>query len=170
MNIMLERARDEDAQAITDLMNKAYRGDDGWTTEQGLVSGERIQIEAVEQDLQNDKKATLVAFNRGELLTCVTIEQSSHCAVIGSFAVDPAYQGLGIGRSVLQQAEEFAIHVFKVKCLKMLLLEQRPELLAYYQRRGYCLTVEKQDFPSHLAVGKLINQQLKIMVLKKDVK
>ena len=166
---MLERAREEDAQAIADLMNKAYRGSEGWTTEQGLVSGERIQVDAVQQDLQDSSKAIFVAYNLGELLACISVEKAQECAFIGSFAVDPKYQGMGIGRSVLQQAEEFAVHVFKVNCLKMLLLEQRPELLAYYQRRGYCRTKEKQGFPTHLNVGELINPQLQIMVLQKNV-
>ena len=72
------------------------------------------------------------------------------------FAVHPALQGRGIGDTMLSaQVETFAIrHAPRQKLthlpltyLSMSILSHRPELLCYYQRRGYFTDREKMAFP-----------------------
>ncbi len=96
-------------------------------------------------------------------------KSASHDAYIGMFAVHPNLQGAGVGNVILQAAETFAErHLLgdkasstqvldqqvsdqqpstKAKRLTMSILSHRPELLAYYQRRGYQLTGHSEPFP-----------------------
>ena len=94
-----------------------------------------------------------------DLLGCISVDFSpiNHqpAAYFGSFAVHPAVQGRRKGDTMLSAVETFAIrHAHAKKSthlpltyLSMSILSYRPELLSYYQRRGYSLTGEKMAFP-----------------------
>lgn len=167
MNIVLERARPEDAEAIVSLINDAYRGHVGWTKETDLIGGDRTQLLAIKKLLSDSSIHFLVAHNLGELLSCICVEHAGKIANIGYFAVNPKLQNLKVGRSVLQQAENFAKDVFKVNKLAMQVVSQREELISYYQRRGYLKTNIIKPFPVKMNVGTPKISNLTIEVLEK---
>jgi GNAT superfamily N-acetyltransferase len=62
------------------------------------------------------------------------------------FAVAPIEQGHGIGRLILGEIETLARREGFVRT-EMTVIGQRPELIAWYTRRGYALTGERRPFP-----------------------
>lgn len=129
----------------------------------------------------------------GELLGCIGVDmkinagsnQSSYnkSAYIGMFAVHPELQGQGVGNIILQAAETFAARHLqsdkqatdsqatdkKPARLTMSILSHRPELLSYYQRRGYQLNGNKMPFPNDGNNGEPKRQDLELLELEKMV-
>ncbi|WLP93981.1 GNAT family N-acetyltransferase [Psychrobacter sp. M13] len=97
-------------------------------------------------------------------------------AYIGMFAVHPELQGQGVGNIILEAAETFAARHLqsstqsydeKPARLTMSILSHRPELLAYYQRRGYQLNGNKMPFPDDGNNGEPKRQDLQLLELEK---
>lgn len=63
------------------------------------------------------------------------------------FAVDPAQQGGGLGKAVLAEAERVARERWQCRAMRMTVIVQRNELIAWYERRGYLRTAEYEPFP-----------------------
>ena len=64
------------------------------------------------------------------------------------FAVDPAEQaGSGLGKRVLAEAERIAREEWRCRAMRMTVIVQREELIAWYGRRGYRRTGDYQPFP-----------------------
>ena len=169
MNIILERARSEDSVDIAQLINVAYRGDIGWTTEAKIIAGNRVSTQTINTLLDDESIHFLVAYNLGDLLCCICIEHANNTANIGYFAVNPKLQGLGIGSSILEQAERYAMSVLKAKKLALQVVSERPELLNYYLRRHYKRTGLVKPFPIHLKVGEPKVKGLTIDYLEKKI-
>lgn len=167
MNVILEKARVEDIIDITALINKAYRGELGWTTETDLIHGDRVSEDTVESLLKDSSIHFLVAYNLGDLLCCICIEHSMNTANIGFFAVNPKLQNLGIGKSVLKQAESYAISVLNVNKFAMQVISQRTELIDFYIKQGYKKTGKVKPFPNNINAGRPIIVNLTIETLAK---
>ncbi|NRD69164.1 GNAT family N-acetyltransferase [Psychrobacter okhotskensis] len=129
----------------------------------------------------------------GELLGCIAVDikvnadtnksdlnstDSKNKAYIGMFAVHPELQGQGVGNIILQAAETFARRHLsssdqqnnqQPSRLTMSILSHRPELLAYYQRRGYQLNGNKMPFPDDGNNGEPKRQDLELLELEKIV-
>lgn len=168
-SIKLEPASIDDAERIKDLINLSYRGKEGWTKETDIVSGERISIEDTKTLIQNKNSYLFTVLIDGAMIACICIEQKGEKAYIGSFAVAPSYQNLGIGKQVLSQAEEFASNQMKVKEIILVVVSQRQELIEYYERRGYKRAGDIEKYPVHLNVGTPIIEGLTIEYLRKDI-
>jgi GNAT superfamily N-acetyltransferase len=94
------------------------------------------------------------------------------------FAVHPVLQGQGVGNVILQAAETFASRHLqsnveasdkKPARLTMSILSHRPELLSYYQRRGYELNGNQMPFPNDGNNGEPKRQDLELLELEKIV-
>lgn len=68
-------------------------------------------------------------------------------ARFGMFAVAPHLQRHALGSALLAEAERVAHHEWGATALRMEVLAQRDELLAWYARRGYHPTGETAPFP-----------------------
>ncbi|MCL6234812.1 GNAT family N-acetyltransferase [Acinetobacter sp. ANC 5579] len=89
---------------------------------------------------------------------------------IGHFAIHPNEQAQGFGKKLLQFAEHQAMLIEpNVEEFVMYVIDQRLELIKYYQRRGYKLTNENQAYALHLEVGQPICE-LTIKQLIKRIK
>jgi ribosomal protein S18 acetylase RimI-like enzyme len=141
-----------DVPAIVRLVESAYRGDAsraGWTTEADLLDGQRTDAAAVTEMLRAPGSVVLLAEeNAGHLLACCRIEQRARAeAYFGMFSVQPAWQGGGVGRQVLAEAERIACEEWAAATMVMTVIAQRAELIAWYERRGYRRTGETEPFP-----------------------
>lgn len=165
----LEKASHQHIEALHRLINQAYRGAEGWTRETHIVSGERISRDAVQSLVESDTSHLFITRNKGEISACICVEAQHNSAYIGTFAVAPAYQNQGLGRHVLDQAERFARDILGADTLNMVVISQRPELIAYYERRGYQRTGETENYPLDMNVGTPVIDGLSIEVLKKSV-
>jgi len=139
-----------DIAAIVALVESAYRGESGlrgWTTETHLLDGQRTDVENVSGLLGRDDSIVLLAEREGTLVACCHIERKEGYGYFGMFAVNPELQAGGIGRAVLAEAERLAREQWQMPSMRMTVIEQRADLIAWYERRGYQLTGETQPFP-----------------------
>ncbi|KAI8614265.1 acyl-CoA N-acyltransferase [Chytriomyces sp. MP71] len=140
-----------DVPALLPLINEAYRGDGGWTSEAELLKGPRIdRAELIDVISGAPETQVILAFvdAAAALAACVRLERISETEVrLGLLAVDPSKQGTGIGKIVLKTAEEWAVENWGSQSAVMSAIHTRTELLAYYERRGYKNSGEMQPFP-----------------------
>lgn len=159
-----------DANAISHLVNQAYRpepGACGWTHESDLVAGQRTSAEQVAQTLNRPDSVILLGSNNADIVACVHVEKDGRSSHIGMLAVHPALQGTGAGKRMLAQAEHHARTHFSAEKFIMLVLSSRLELVAFYLRRGYQKTGMVMDYPLTAGVGTPRQADLTIEVLEK---
>lgn len=147
----VSKASIADLSALLNLVNTTYRGKTstkGWTSEILLLTGEiRIDEEILAGYLTNPSISVLKYTNSAnQLIGCVYLERKEESLYLGMLAVNPESQDGGIGRLLLQGAEE---HARQLTCNKIniTVIEDRTELIAWYQRRGYVITGKKFPFP-----------------------
>lgn len=178
-NVTLRQAVPADIPTLVALLDRCYRNDEGWTNEANLIGGIRTTAEEMQKTLDNDNIYLFVFENpnqKGEILGCISVDFSpvdgKPSAYIGTFAVAPELQGKGVGNVMLSAVETFAQRHAKTKGLthlSMSILSHRPELLAYYQRRGYVLTGEKIPFPTDGNNGEPKRDDLFLELLQKPI-
>lgn len=186
--IFLRQATPADVSALEALLNHCYRQDEGWTNEADLIGGIRTTPDELAAVI-NDPKHYVFVYPKtdtgaqggqeaGELLGCIAVDikstaASGDSAYIGMFAVHPSLQGKGVGHAILRAAETFACRHLRTddqpSRLTMSILSHRPELLAYYQRRGYQLNGNKMPFPDDGNNGAPKRQDLALLELEKTV-
>lgn len=89
-------------------------------------------------------------------------------AYLGQLAVDPDQQAGGIGSRLIAAAEALAANAFDASMMEMTVIAQRPELIAYYERRGYTDTGERRPFPfDNARIGAAKRRDLVFTVLAK---
>jgi GNAT superfamily N-acetyltransferase len=140
----------DDAEAVASLVHRAYRSDEsrqGWTTELELVGGQRTDPAMIRGLVSEPDGLVLVAVDDEGPLACCHLQCRVGGAYLGMFAVRPGRQGTGVGRRMLEAAERWVRDHWGARRLELTVLGQRPELIAWYQRRGFALTGELQDFP-----------------------
>jgi ribosomal protein S18 acetylase RimI-like enzyme len=149
------RATVEDAQAIADLINSAYRGEtsrQGWTTEADLLDGLRTTPQEIRQLITGQDSFLLLCHRDAMLIGSVHVEKQGEQAYIGMFVVRPDIQGAGIGKHLLKEAETLARNSWEVNSYVMVVITSRHELIAFYERRGYRRTGELSEFPENPAL------------------
>ncbi|WP_133105133.1 GNAT family N-acetyltransferase [Psychrobacter sp. S4(2024)] len=191
--VFLRQAEASDIDALEQLLNRCYRQTEGWTNEAELIGGIRITQDELASTIANPKHYFFVypktitgerdGEETGELLGCIGVDMKINAAgdkkaYIGMFAVHPELQGQGVGNVILQAAETFAGRHLqpdeqatdkKPARLTMSILSHRPELLSYYQRRGYQLNGNKMPFPNDGNNGEPKRQDLELLELEKPV-
>ncbi|MEP7765535.1 GNAT family N-acetyltransferase [Sanguibacter sp. 25GB23B1] len=167
-------ATSADLPAVVALVNSAYRGDAsraGWTTETDLVGGPRADVEMLRADIERPGSRIVLAESGGEVFGCAHVTRiSDRAAYFGLFAVRPTTQGNGVGSRLLAEAERVAREEWQLAELTMTVLDARPELLAYYGRRGYRPTGDLEPFPPADAdMIEILRDGLQLVVLSKDL-
>lgn len=171
MAFELRIAATADAEDIATLVNRAYRPsaqDAGWTHESGLIEGERITVEQVLQEFDGDR-SILVLCRGTQIVACALVARAPFGAYVGMLATDPAIQNQGLGKQMLGHAERHAAENYGAACIKMSVLSSRPELLAFYERRGYVLTGEAEEYPLSAGVGRPMIDDIQVLSLAKYI-
>ena len=146
----LRQATERDVPALVALVNSAYRGDSsraGWTTEADLLGGIRIDRERLETAVGGNGHVVLIHESDDGLVCCVALQKTGEDCYLGMLTTRPTLQGRGVGRQMIETAEAWAANRWQVRAMHMTVLEQRPELIAWYERRGYRVTTERKPFP-----------------------
>ena len=154
--LSFRRAGLEEAEFIAKLVNSAYRGDSskaGWTSEADLLDGQRTDPSEVESLIQDASSMILLCLQNDEVIGSVLLQKKEAAAYLGMFVVRPDLQGNGIGKQFLNAAERIAQNEWGVSKIIMSVITLRPELIAFYQRRGYQRTGEVLPFPDDPAAG-----------------
>jgi ribosomal protein S18 acetylase RimI-like enzyme len=139
-----------DVDSVAALVQSAYRGDSskaGWTTEADLLDGQRIDSAEV-AEMIGGLGEVLVAEAVGAVVACCLVEPRPPTgSYFGMFAVRPTLQSGGIGRRLLEAAEQRAVERWAARTMEMTVIQQRTELIDWYVRRGYRLTGQSRPFP-----------------------
>lgn len=176
-DFLLRTATLRDVVVLHTLVNSAYRGASsraGWTTEADLLGGQRTDERAlgdfIARASQSNDRAMLVCERIGKATidACVQLERRDDAAYLGMLTVRPSLQGGGIGQFLLTGAERFVAQTWSAKAVIMTVIEQRHELIAWYERRGYLRTGETAPFPyGDARFGEPKRPDLRFVVLRK---
>jgi ribosomal protein S18 acetylase RimI-like enzyme len=161
-----------DIPAIKDLLNKSYRGEgskQGWTTEADLIAGDIRTDEHTLQKVMEQSGSIFLIYKDEEqkIISCVNLQEHDDKLYLGMFSVSPQLQGGGIGKQLLQAAEEYARNQQK-KAIYMSVITLRTELVNWYMRHGYADTGERKPFVEDGLTGKHL-QPLEFMILEKTM-
>ena len=149
------------------MVESAYRGESaraGWTHEADLIEGPRTSIAALEAIMRDSDQLLLVAEKDGVIVGCVQLSRyPAATAYLGLLTVHPQRQAGGLGRGILAAAEVEAVQRLGARTIELSVVSRRPELIAYYERRGYVRTGEMRPFPI------AIDPPLQLVVLAKPL-
>lgn len=179
-SLTIHEARLEDVQPLVELVNDAYgrsttteaNDPDGWTSEDGILAGPRVQSRDVRSILEHPASAMLVAEPKqpqdgdGGIVGCVHVQRREDrpgrapASEIGMLSVRPDRQAEGLGSRILAAAEDHARTQQGAERAILHVLTIREELLDWYAERGYEATGERVPFepeePQRSLVGDLV--------------
>lgn len=148
--LAITTATSADAPALKALLEAAYRGDSarqGWNHEADILDDERVAPGEVEALLADPAVTILVARDAGALIGCVAVtRKDAHLGYLGMLCVLPTLQSGGLGRRLLDAAEDRA-RALALASMEMTVIDSRAALIAWYVRRGYGFTGERRPFP-----------------------
>lgn len=150
MALNFRRAQANDVAHIVALVESSYRGEisqKGWTTEADLLDGQRTSAAEVSALLLALRSQIILAFDGDNLVASAHIQMHDDGCHFGMFAVVPSLQGAGVGKALLAEGERRAVADFAATEMRMWVIGMRKSLIAFYQRRGYRLTGEREAFP-----------------------
>ncbi|MDZ4373305.1 MAG: GNAT family N-acetyltransferase [Phenylobacterium sp.] len=150
MAIRLDPATQADWPEVVALTNRAYRAPEGqtaWKVET-IVGGQRIDAALLEEDLAQPGATLLIARDaEGQVVGHVRLDESADGGCyLSMLTVRPGRQDGGLGRRLLEAAEGWA-RDRGARRMRMSVVAQRSELVAWYGRRGYAPSGERRPFP-----------------------
>lgn len=151
----LRPAHEADVPQLVDLVQAAYRGSGGWTTEEHLVAGTRTDAGELRAMLADPAVTLLVLEEDGALLGCCYTRRDGEDeagrtrAELGLFAVHPSAQSRGLGARLLDAHAEL-LRGEGIEVLMIQVLQARPELHAWYERRGFFPTGRSVPFAGRI--------------------
>jgi|BarGraIncu00222A_1022003.scaffolds.fasta_scaffold135072_2 ribosomal protein S18 acetylase RimI-like enzyme len=150
VTVSYRHALPDDAEEVVSLVQSAYRGNssrEGWTTEADLLEGQRTDVRAVRVAIEQTNSLVLLATLEGTTVGCCQLVDHGSVTDFGLFAVRPCLQGKTLGSALIAEAEHIARLEWSALTMRMKVIRQREELIAWYRRRGYQPTGEVEPFP-----------------------
>ncbi len=138
-----------DAAELAALVNSCYRGDSsrlGWTTEADLLDGTRTDAGEIENIITRPASTIITCSDGNEIVGSVNVEKRGSNCYLGMLVVKPTLQRGGLGRQLIQAAEDYARNTWHSEKMTMTVISRRSELISYYERRGYHRTGEMKPF------------------------
>ncbi|HHX4059894.1 MAG: GNAT family N-acetyltransferase [Burkholderia contaminans] len=165
-------ATEQDVDALVQLVNAAYRPTTdaaGWTHEASLIDGPRITSSQLAATLHAPDAVLLVAKIDGGVAGCIEVRKAGDVAYIGTLAVAPSMQDRGLGKALLNEAEQFAVRHWGIGTAVMVVVSVRHELIDFYLRRGYRRTGERTGYPFDAGVGRPRDENLTVETLTRNI-
>lgn len=120
-----------DIPAIASLVNNAFRVED-------FLEGNRTDEQNILSSMGKGR-FFIVEDSLGHLVASIYVELRGERGYFGMLAVEPTLQRTGIGRQMIEFAENFARDQ-GCQFMDLKVLSPRKELPAFYQRLGYAVT------------------------------
>ncbi len=127
----VRQASQSDLPQIVSLINRAF------AVERFFKSGDRTNPEQVKQMMEDGE--FLLLMEGDEMVACVFVKMTGDRGYVGTLSVDPERQGAGLGRRMMQAAEDYC-RVAGCKALDICIVNIRPELSAIYRKLGFVET------------------------------
>jgi predicted N-acetyltransferase YhbS len=128
MSITLRPGAEQDAPAIARIVNQAYE------VERFFVLGDRTTPDDVVAHMR--RGVFLVAVESDRLVGSVYVEIDDDRGSFGMLAVDPSRQGMGLGRRLIDAAEDHIRHAGG-RSVVIQVVNLRTDLLPRYRRLGF---------------------------------
>jgi len=128
----------DDIEPLVRLINAAFR------VEQAFIEGERISADGVRGYMEKGK--FLLAEDSAGLAGCVYVELRGDRGYLGLLGVDPAQQGTGLGRKLMDAAENY-FRQAGCHAVDLRVISGRTQLPAFYRHLGYAETGTSQIPP-----------------------
>ncbi len=161
-----------DGEAIVRLVNSAYRGEssrDGWTTEADLLDGQRTDATEICRLIDMRDSLFLLCLSDNVIIGSVHLQKLDEVAAyMGMLVILPVLQGKGVGKRFIREAEELAQARWEAARIQIQVITYRNELIAFYERLGYCRTGEIKPFPDDPRFGIPKVPSLKFEVLERQ--
>jgi GNAT superfamily N-acetyltransferase len=130
-SVTIRLAQSADVQALARLINAAFR------VEQPFIEGDRINADGVRAYLEKGK--FLLAEDSGGLVGCVYVELRGDRGYLGLLGIDPPRQGTGLGRKLMDTAENY-FRAAGCRAINLRIVSARAPLPAFYRHLGYAET------------------------------
>ena len=144
-----------DVEALVPLINLAFEVEAEFFTTQ--------RIDLTEALAHFDKGRFLLAESDGKIAGCNYVELRGPIGYFGLLSVDPEHQGRGLGKILIEQAEDFCR---EAGCTRMQIrvLNHRTELPPFYEKLGYHVAriEEVEQVPSALLPYNFILMEKKL--------
>ena len=166
-------ASKQDVPALVVLMDEAYRskssGQLDWASESDLFIGNKRTDEETVAKLMDNPDAIFYKYINEEahIEGCVFLQKKNNRLYLGMLSVSPFAQGKGIGKQLLNAANQYAK---EQNCFSiyMTVITIRTGLIEWYERHGYKKTGEVIPFPIEEKFG-IPKQPLELLILEKVV-
>lgn len=135
----IRRASQSDSAAMARLINSAF-------AVEKFIEGERTDETELRERMRKGE-FLLGRDEAGELIASVYVEVRGTRGYFGMLAVDPRRQGSGIGRKMVEAAEEYCCEK-GCAAMDLTVLSLRPELLPIYRKLGYVETGVEEFRPN----------------------
>jgi GNAT superfamily N-acetyltransferase len=138
-----------DTTALIKLINAANSGGggSGWTHEAELFEGDRIDTAELLSLLEAPGSMFVLCLDGADLAGCAYLKPLEDAAYLGLLAVRPKLQGGGVGKEILRECERIVREEWDSGLIRMTVItHHRPELTAFYERRGYSRTGRYKSF------------------------
>ena len=130
-SVHIRRAVSADVDALAALINMAFR------VELPFIEGDRINPGGVREYMK--KGEFLIAEDSAGLAGCVYVEVRGNRGYLGLLGVEPRRQGTGLGRKLMNDAEDFFCRANCV-AIDLRIVSARTPLPAFYRHLGYVET------------------------------
>ncbi len=117
-----------DVEPLARLINAAFR------VEQPFINGDRIDAAGVRSYMA--KGEFLVAEDFNGLAACVYVQIDSDGGYLGLLGVDPLRQGTGLGRQMMDAAEDY-FRQAGCRSVNLRVISARTPLPSFYRHLGY---------------------------------
>lgn len=154
-------ATGNDAAFLQRLVEDSFRHPDSWTGDtSGVMAQYSISLNAMMEKITKPGSSFIIvteriaAASQGDelvddaVVACFqVVRKSSTLARFATFAIAPRHQSRGLGRQIVQYAEEYCQEIWGSAVMQLNTLSSRTALLRWYERLGYNETGVKEPFP-----------------------
>ena len=137
--VQVRDATAADAEAVADVVNRAF------LVERFFVDGDRTNPAEISGLLE--KGTFLLAEAEERLVACVFVELRGERGYFGMLSVDPSRQGEGLGRLLVDAAED-RCRSRGCQVMEIHVVDVREELPPFYRRLGY-VEAGEEPFTEH---------------------
>ena len=130
-DIPIRFAQPVDVEPLARLINRAF------VVERPFIEGNRIDSRGVRAYMEKGK--FLVAEDSNELLGCVYVELRGERGYLGLLGVEPRRQGTGLGRKLMEGAENY-FRAANCRTIDLRIISPRRPLPGFYAHLGYTET------------------------------
>ncbi|KEY64019.1 hypothetical protein S7711_07383 [Stachybotrys chartarum IBT 7711] len=175
-NLRFRVATIDEAGTARELIQAAFRANDArpdWTGDMGLASSFTMALDPVVSTITNPNSEVLLGIDgKSQIVGCVSVlhKQEVGAARIAWLAVDQHQHRGGIGRRMLEQAENHCERVWGVDTIGLNALCTRQALISWYERRGYRRTGDTTPFPTVHVEGATLPDDLHFVEMEKRMK